>query len=249
VAGARGAAVGRRGLRGGDLRRDHDHAGPAAVPAAETIRLDGGADRGAVLMAGGRGIEIIDGKAFAAARHGRQGEWVGEHRREGLRAGSGHGLTRGSPTWAGSRWCWSARIRPARSTCATRGARPSRRHAVLRAPPAARHPEDELLDLVARLNADPRSTASSCSCRCRRRSTRPGDRRHRPGQGRRRLPHLNVGRWRPGQPALVPCTPLGCLMLLRDRLGEPVGAEAVVSAARTSSASRWRSCCCARAAP
>jgi hypothetical protein len=29
-AGARGAAVGRRGLRRGDLRRDHDHAGPAA---------------------------------------------------------------------------------------------------------------------------------------------------------------------------------------------------------------------------
>ena len=28
--GARGAAVGRRGVRGGGLRRDHDHAGPAA---------------------------------------------------------------------------------------------------------------------------------------------------------------------------------------------------------------------------
>ena len=29
-------------------------------------------------------------------------------------------------------------------------------------------------------------------------------------------------------PALVPCTPLGCLMLLRDRLGDLAGREAVV---------------------
>ena len=39
---------------------------------------------------------------------------------------------------------------------------------------------------------------------------------------------LNAGRLAPGQPSLVPCTPLGCLMLLRDRLGDMAGAEAVV---------------------
>ncbi len=38
----------------------------------------------------------------------------------------------------------------------------------------------------------------------------------------------NVGRLATGQDALVPCTPLGCLMLLRDRLGSLAGAEAVV---------------------
>ena len=39
---------------------------------------------------------------------------------------------------------------------------------------------------------------------------------------------LNVGRLATGQEAMVPCTPLGCLMLLRARLGSLSGAEAVV---------------------
>ena len=38
----------------------------------------------------------------------------------------------------------------------------------------------------------------------------------------------NVGRLGTGQKAMVPCTPLGCLMLLRDRLGDLSGLEAVV---------------------
>ena len=38
----------------------------------------------------------------------------------------------------------------------------------------------------------------------------------------------NAGRLATGQTAMVPCTPLGCLMLLRDRLGSLSGAEAVV---------------------
>jgi methylenetetrahydrofolate dehydrogenase (NADP+)/methenyltetrahydrofolate cyclohydrolase len=39
---------------------------------------------------------------------------------------------------------------------------------------------------------------------------------------------VNAGRLATGQAALVPCTPLGCLMLLRDHLGSLAGAEAVV---------------------
>ena len=38
----------------------------------------------------------------------------------------------------------------------------------------------------------------------------------------------NVGRLATGQSAMIPCTPLGCLMLLRDRVGELAGREAVV---------------------
>jgi methylenetetrahydrofolate dehydrogenase (NADP+)/methenyltetrahydrofolate cyclohydrolase len=38
----------------------------------------------------------------------------------------------------------------------------------------------------------------------------------------------NAGRLASGQAAMVPCTPLGCLMLLRDRLGSLAGREAVV---------------------
>ena len=39
---------------------------------------------------------------------------------------------------------------------------------------------------------------------------------------------VNVGRLAGGEPALTPCTPLGCLMLLRDRLGDLSGLDAVV---------------------
>jgi methylenetetrahydrofolate dehydrogenase (NADP+)/methenyltetrahydrofolate cyclohydrolase len=38
----------------------------------------------------------------------------------------------------------------------------------------------------------------------------------------------NAGRLAVGEDALVPCTPLGCLMLLKDRLGDLSGKEAVV---------------------
>lgn len=38
----------------------------------------------------------------------------------------------------------------------------------------------------------------------------------------------NVGRLATGQKAMVPCTPLGCLMLLRDHFGSLAGREAVV---------------------
>jgi len=39
---------------------------------------------------------------------------------------------------------------------------------------------------------------------------------------------VNAGRLASGTAALVPCTPLGCLMLLKDRLGDLSGLEAVV---------------------
>ncbi len=39
---------------------------------------------------------------------------------------------------------------------------------------------------------------------------------------------INIGRLASGQAGLVPCTPLGCLMLLKDALGELRGRRAVV---------------------
>ena len=39
---------------------------------------------------------------------------------------------------------------------------------------------------------------------------------------------INAGRLAVGQAGFVPCTPLGCLMLLKDRLGDLSGLEAVV---------------------
>jgi methylenetetrahydrofolate dehydrogenase (NADP+)/methenyltetrahydrofolate cyclohydrolase len=38
----------------------------------------------------------------------------------------------------------------------------------------------------------------------------------------------NVGRLSGGKPVMVPCTPLGCLLLLQDRLGDLSGLKAVV---------------------
>jgi methylenetetrahydrofolate dehydrogenase (NADP+)/methenyltetrahydrofolate cyclohydrolase len=39
---------------------------------------------------------------------------------------------------------------------------------------------------------------------------------------------INTGRLTIGQPGMVPCTPLGCLMLLKDRLGDLSGLNALV---------------------
>ena len=111
--------------------------------------------------------------------------------------------------------------------------------------------QSELLERVARAERrpararHPRAAAVAAADRCNRR-----DRGHRTGQGRRRLS--------PGQrracspraaPGFVPCTPLGCLLLLKSQLASTLAGRAPSSsAARTSSASRWRNCCCARTA-
>lgn len=42
------------------------------------------------------------------------------------------------------------------------------------------------------------------------------------------LTPISAGRLASGLPGLVPCTPLGCLMLAKDRLGDLTGKEAVV---------------------
>lgn len=39
---------------------------------------------------------------------------------------------------------------------------------------------------------------------------------------------INVGRQAVGLPAMVPCTPLGCIMMLKDKLGDLSGLNAVV---------------------
>ena len=39
---------------------------------------------------------------------------------------------------------------------------------------------------------------------------------------------VNVGRLATGQPALVPCTPYGCILLLEGQLGDLAGRHAVV---------------------
>ena len=90
-------------------------------------------------------------------------------------------------------------------------------------------PEGELLDLVARLNRDeavdgilvqlplpPQIDSAKVVAAID------------PAKDVDGFTPLNAGRLAIGEDGLVPCTPLGCLMLLKDRLGDLSGLEAVV---------------------
>src|SRR3546814_15949185 len=44
---------------------------------------------------------------------------------------------------------------------------------------------------------------------------------------------INAGKLAVGEPDMVPCTPLGCLMLLKDQLGDLTGLDAVVLGRRS----------------
>ena len=118
----------------------------------------------------------------------------------------------------GSPSCWSATIRPARSTSA---ARPSKRPprvcdiSIIACPPARARPQ--LISLVAEAESrKPTFTASWCNCRCRPAWTAPRCwPRSIPAKDVDGFHAVNAGRLAPGQDATVPCTPLGCLILIR----------------------------------
>jgi methylenetetrahydrofolate dehydrogenase (NADP+) / methenyltetrahydrofolate cyclohydrolase len=89
--------------------------------------------------------------------------------------------------------------------------------------------EADLLGLIARLNADPAVHGILVQLPL------PDHLRAEavidaidPGKDVDGFHAVNVGRLVTGQPALIPCTPLGCLDLLRRTLGSLAGAEAVV---------------------
>ncbi|MGR3542208.1 MAG: bifunctional methylenetetrahydrofolate dehydrogenase/methenyltetrahydrofolate cyclohydrolase FolD [Hasllibacter sp.] len=90
-------------------------------------------------------------------------------------------------------------------------------------------PEDELFALIDRLNADPAVHGILCQFPVpghldERRTVARID----PAKDVDGLSVTNAGLLATGGEALVSCTPLGCLMLLRDRLGSMAGKEAVV---------------------
>ena len=162
---------------------------------------------------------IIDGKAFAErpARARRRG-------RSGLRRAA-PAARPASPS------CWSARIRRARSMSAPRARRRSR--------PGWQSFEHRLADDdVARtscstwsraLNADERVDGILVQLPL------PAQIDEKaviaaidPDKDVDGFHVDNVGRLAVGEDGLVPCTPLGCLMLLKDRLGDLAGLEAVV---------------------
>ncbi|SHI54325.1 bifunctional methylenetetrahydrofolate dehydrogenase/methenyltetrahydrofolate cyclohydrolase FolD [Wenxinia saemankumensis] len=90
-------------------------------------------------------------------------------------------------------------------------------------------PQAELLDLVARLNADPAVHGILVQLPLPAHMDESAvitaiD----PAKDVDGFHISNVGRLATGQDAMVPCTPLGCLMLLRDTLGSLSGKSAVV---------------------
>ena len=90
-------------------------------------------------------------------------------------------------------------------------------------------PEDELLALIARLNADPAVNGILVQLPLPRHMDEAAViNAIAPEKDVDGFHILNVGRLATGQKAMVPCTPLGCLMLLRDRLGDLAGKRAVV---------------------
>ena len=148
---------------------------------------------------------------------------------------------------------WWVRIRPRRCTSGARASAAARSGmASFHEPLPATASQDEVLDAVDRWNADDRVDGILVqAAAARRASTSSRCSTDRPGQGRRRLPPAER---RPAgartSPRCAPCTPAGVMELLR-RHGHP-GRRAPTRwslAARTSSASRWRCCCCTRAPP
>lgn len=89
--------------------------------------------------------------------------------------------------------------------------------------------EDELLELIEELNGDPRVDGILVQLPL------PAHMDEQaviaaidPAKDVDGFHVINSGRLAVGLPALVPCTPLGCLMLLKDELGDLSGLEAVV---------------------
>jgi methylenetetrahydrofolate dehydrogenase (NADP+)/methenyltetrahydrofolate cyclohydrolase len=94
---------------------------------------------------------------------------------------------------------------------------------------AADTPQAELIDLVRRLNADSRihgilvqlplpKTIDEHAVLAALDPEKDVD----------GLTMINVGRLASGRPGLVPCTPLGCMILLRETVGDLTGKSAVV---------------------
>ena len=160
---------------------------------------------------------LLDGKAFAAGLRARVADHVARLR-------EGHGLTPGlAVVLVGEDPASQVYVRAKGKQTVEVGMR-SFEHRL-----PATTSQDTLLGLIAQLNADPDVHGILVQLPL------PGHLNSDlvinaidPAKDVDGFHISNVGRLATGQKAMVPCTPLGCLMMLRDHLGSLAGRHAVV---------------------
>ena len=158
----------------------------------------------------------IDGKDFAARIRARVAEGVAQLKESGITPGLAVVLVGEDPAsqvYVGSKGRMTVEV-----------GMQSFQHRL-----PADTPREALLDLVARLNADPEVHGILVQLPL------PGHLDETevinaiaPEKDVDGFHVSNVGKLATGQPGMVPCTPLGCLLMLRDRLGSLSGMDAVV---------------------
>ena len=159
---------------------------------------------------------IIDGKAFAAGVRGRVGAHVAALKARGVVPGLAVVLVGEDP--ASAVYVKNKGIQTREAGMA------SFEHKL-----PAETSEADLLALIGRLNADPAVHGILVQLPLpRHMNTDLVINAIDPAKDVDGFHISNVGLLGTGQKAMVPCTPLGCLMLLRDRLGDLSGLEAVV---------------------
>jgi methylenetetrahydrofolate dehydrogenase (NADP+)/methenyltetrahydrofolate cyclohydrolase len=160
---------------------------------------------------------LIDGKAFAAALRARVADAV-------ARVADAHGLKPGlAVVLVGEDPASQVYVRNKRKQTADCGME-SIEHTL---PPDTT--EAALLDLVGRLNADP--SVHGILVQLPLPAQIDPDKvidAIDPAKDVDGFHVINAGRLATGGRGMVPCTPLGCLMLLKDRLGDLSGMEAVI---------------------
>ena len=161
--------------------------------------------------------ELIDGKAFAAELRGRIAEQV-------ARIKADHGITPGlAVVLVGEDPASSVYVRSKGRATVEVGMN-SYEHRL-----PAETSQEELLALIARLNADAAVNGILVQLPLPAHLDETAViNAIAPEKDVDGFTVLNAGRLATGQRAMVPCTPLGCLMLLRDRLGSLSGKDALV---------------------
>jgi methylenetetrahydrofolate dehydrogenase (NADP+)/methenyltetrahydrofolate cyclohydrolase len=159
---------------------------------------------------------LIDGKAFAEKLLARVAEQVAELKAKGITPGLAVVIVGEDP---------ASQVYVRNKVEKTKATGMHSEHHVLPADTS----QDTLLALVAKLNADPAINGILVQLPLPKHINEDAViNAISPDKDVDGFHVINAGRLATGQRALVACTPTGCLMMLKDRLGDLAGLEAVV---------------------